>query len=134
VDFEKLFLRDDKIQDVILRPGDVIYISDNKKQVYVYGQVNKPGFVPLKEGADYTYYIEKAGGLGDRSNDSEIRVIKFRTREWLEPDEARIESGDYVYVPKLIKRDFAYDIDLVAKVASVVVSVITLALLIIQTQ
>lgn len=134
VDFEKLFVKGDNNQDVILRNGDIIYIADNKKQVYVYGQVNSPGYVPYIEGADYSFYIDKAGGFGERADESEVRVIKFKTREWLEPDDARIESNDFVYVPKIIKRDFAYDIDLIAKVASVIVSVITLALLVIQAQ
>jgi hypothetical protein len=61
-------------------------------------------------------------------------VIKFKTREWLEPDEAKIQSSDFVYVPRIIKRDFAYDIDLISKVAGVIVSVITLTLLVIQSQ
>jgi len=134
VDFNKLFKGGDKSQDVILRNGDIIYIADNKKQVYVYGQVNKPGFVPLKEGADFSYYIERAGGYGDRADESEVRVIKFKTREWLDPDDAKVESNDFIFVPKVLKRDFAYDIDLIAKVSSVIVSVITLALLIIQAQ
>jgi protein involved in polysaccharide export with SLBB domain len=134
VDFEKLFVKGDNNQDVILRDGDIIYIADNKKQVYVYGQVNRPGYVPYKEGADYNYYIDKAGGYGERADESEVRVIKFKTREWQEPEDAKVESNDFVYVPKIIKRDFAYDIDLIAKVASVIVSVITLALLVIQAQ
>jgi protein involved in polysaccharide export with SLBB domain len=134
VDFENLFLKGDKGQDVILRDGDIIYISDNRKQVFVYGQVNRPGYVPYKEGADCDYYIDKAGGYGERADEGDVRVIKFKTREWLDPDEAKVESSDFIYVPKIIKRDFAYDIDLIAKVASVIVSVITLALLVIQTQ
>lgn len=134
VDFEKLFKNGDVSQDVILQNGDIIYISDNKKQVFVYGQVNRPGFVPYKEGADYSYYIDKAGGYGERADEEEARVIKFKTREWLEPDDAKVESNDFIYVPKIIKRDFAYDIDLIAKVSSVIVSVITLALLVIQAQ
>jgi protein involved in polysaccharide export with SLBB domain len=134
IDFEKLFLGNDRSQDVTLRDQDVIYIADNKKQVYVYGQVNKPGYVPFKEGADYEYYIQNSGGLGERADEGEIRVIKFKTREWLDPDDAKIESNDFVYVPKIIKHDFAYDIDMVAKVSSVIVSVITLTLLVIQSQ
>ena len=63
-----------------------------------------------------------------------MRVIKFKTREWLDPDDAKVESNDFIFVPKILKRDFAYDIDLIAKVSSVIVSVITLALLIIQAQ
>lgn len=134
VDFEKLFIKGEKNQDVTLRDGDVIYVANNNKVVYVYGQVNKPGYIPYKEGADYNYYIDEAGGLGERADEGEIRVIKFKTREWLEPDDAKIESNDFIYVPKIIKRDFAYDIDIVAKVASVLVSIITLTLLVIQLQ
>ncbi len=133
VDFEKLSMGDNS-QDIILKDGDVIYIADNRKEVYVYGQVNKPGFVPYKEGADAQYYIDAAGGLGERADEDEIRVIKFKTREWLEPNEATIQSSDFVYVPRVIKRDFAYDIDLIAKVAGVIVSVVSLTLLVIQTQ
>ncbi len=133
VDFEKLY-EGDKSQDIILKNRDVIFIADNRKEVYVYGQVNKPGFVPFKEGADASYYIDAAGGYGERADKDEIRVIKFKTREWLEPDDATIQSSDFVYVPKVIKRDFAYDIDLISKVAGVIVSVITLTILVIQSQ
>jgi protein involved in polysaccharide export with SLBB domain len=133
VDFEKL-ANGDETQNVILHHGDIIYIGDNKKQVYVYGQVNKPGYVPYKEGADYTYYISAAGGLADRAEENEIRIIKFKTREWQEPGEAKIQSNDFIYVPKSIKHDFAYDIDLISKVASVIVSVVTLTLVVIQSQ
>jgi len=133
VDFEKLE-KGDNSQDIVLKNGDIVYIADNKKEVYVYGQVNRPGFVPYKEGADAQYYIDAAGGYGERADEDEIRVIKFKTREWLEPDEATIQSSDFVYVPRIIKRDFAYDIDLISKVAGVIVSVITLTLLVIQSQ
>jgi protein involved in polysaccharide export with SLBB domain len=133
VDFEKLE-KGDMSQDITLKNGDIIYIADNSKEVYVYGQVNRPGFVPFKEGANAQYYIDAAGGYGERADEEEVRVIKFKTREWLETDEAVIQSSDFVYVPRVIKRDFAYDIDLISKVASVVVSVITLTLLVIQSQ
>ena len=52
----------------------------------------------------------------------------------MEPENTKIQSNDFVYVPKVIKRDFSYDIDLIAKIAAVVGSVVTLALLIIQAQ
>ncbi len=133
VDFEKL-AKGDESQNVILHDKDIIYIGENKKQVYVYGQVTKPGFVPYKEGADCNYYIQEAGGFADRADLDEIRVIKFKTREWQEPGEANIQSNDFVYVPKILKRDFAYDIDLISKVASVIVSVVTLTLVVIQSQ
>lgn len=134
IDFEKVFKTGDESQDVTLLDKDLIIIGDNKKEVYVYGQVNKPGFVPFEKGADVSYYIDLAGGYGDRADESEVRVIKFKTREWIDPEDAKIESQDFIYVPKIIKHDFAYDIDLIAKVSSVLVSLITLTLLVIQAQ
>lgn len=134
VDFEKLLRKGDNSQDLNLLDGDLIFIGNDKKQVYVYGQVVNPGFVAFKPGADYQYYVNMAGGFADRADESEIRVIKFKSREWLDPDDAKIESDDFVYVPKIIKHDFAYDIDLIAKVSSVLVSIITLTLLVIQAQ
>ena len=134
IDFEKVFKNGDESQDITLLDKDIILIGDNKREVYVYGQVNKPGFVPYEKGADVSYYIDLAGGYGDRADESEVRVIKFKTREWIDPDDAKIESQDFIYVPKIIKHDFAYDIDLIAKVSSVLVSLITLTLLVIQAQ
>ena len=60
---EKLYKENDSTQNIILENRDVIYINDNKNIVYVYGQVSNEGFVPYKEGADYQYYIDKAGGF-----------------------------------------------------------------------
>ncbi len=134
IDFEKVFVQGDDSQDVTLLDKDIILIGNNKKEVYVYGQVNKPGYVSYIEGADFSYYIDLAGGYGDRADEGEVRVIKFKTREWLDPEDAKIESEDFIYVPKIIKHDFAYDIDLIAKVSSVLVSLITLTLLVIQAQ
>ena len=130
VDFEKLFKGGDKSQDVILRNGDIIYISDNKKQVYVYGQVNKPGYVPLKEGADFSYYIEKAGGLGQYA-DTPIMLIKARSRQWLEAGKpgVTITDGDYIWVPRTPTHSFNYYVGLAGRYLSIVASVATIYLL-----
>ena len=60
VDFDKLS-KGDNSQDITLKNGDIIYIADNKKEVYVYGQVNSPGFVPYKEGADSDITLMQRG-------------------------------------------------------------------------
>ena len=62
VDFEKLINQNDQSQNVILEDMDIIYINDDKKIVYVYGQVNNEGFVSYVAGKDFEYYIDKAGG------------------------------------------------------------------------
>jgi len=132
VDFEKLYLENDTSQNIVLEDKDVVYINDNKNIVYVYGQVGSEGFVPYKEGADYTYYIEKAGGYSLAADESNTRIIKFNTRGWYKPKDTKVGSGDFIYVPKETPAEFRESLTIVATMIGVVASVITTYLLIMQ--
>ncbi len=132
VDFEKLYLNNDSTQNIILEDKDVVYINDNKNIVYVYGQVENEGFVPYKEGADYSYYIEKAGGYSLAADEGNTRVIKFNTRGWYKPDDVKVGSGDFVYVPKETPAEFKESLTIVATMIGVVASILTTYLLIVQ--
>ncbi len=132
VDFEKLYKENDTTQNLILENRDVIYINDNKNIVYVYGQVLNEGFVPYKEGADYQYYIEKAGGYSLAADKGNTRVIKFNSRGWYKADETVVMSGDFVYVPKHTPSEFKESLTIIATMIGVVASVLTTYLLIVQ--
>jgi len=134
VDFEKLFKENDQTQNIILEDKDVIYINDNKKIVYVYGQVNNEGYVPLKEGADYEYYIEKAGGFALAADKSDTRVIKFNSRGWYKADDAKVMSGDFIYVPKKSPVEFSQIFTIIATTIGILASLITTYLLIKQNK
>jgi protein involved in polysaccharide export with SLBB domain len=134
VDFEKLFMYGDSSQNIILEDKDVIYINDDKKSVYVYGQVMNEGFVPFKEGADFEYYIEKAGGYSLAADDGNTRVIKLNSRGWYKPDKIQVLSGDFIYVPKKSPTEFRESLTIIATMIGVVASVITTYLLIKQNQ
>ena len=57
-------LRDTTARDnVILQPGDSVFIPEYLPSVKVIGAVNAPGSVLYKEGAGLGYYIEAAGGF-----------------------------------------------------------------------
>lgn len=130
IDFPKLYKDNDLSQNVILEDKDIIYVNDNKNIVYVYGQVNNEGYVPYKEGEDYMYYINKAGGFSLAAEEGNVRVIKFNSRGWYKPDDIEIQSGDFVYVPKVVKEEFKDVISVIAQVAGVVIGVITTFILI----
>lgn len=132
IDFEKLYNENDTTQNIILEDKDVVYINDNKNIVYVYGQVGSEGFIPFKEGADYQYYIEKAGGYSLAADEGKTRIIKFNTRGWYKPDNTKVGSGDFIYVPKKTPAEFRESLTIVATMIGVVASVITTYLLIIQ--
>ncbi|MBI2619507.1 MAG: SLBB domain-containing protein [Ignavibacteriales bacterium] len=132
VDFVGLLERNDKSQDIILKDGDIVFIPSSDKTVYVYGQVARPGFVAYKQGADIRFYIDQAGGYGEEANNGGTRIIKGKTREWLDPSLTTIEPGDYVWVPKDIRYPTGYYLNLVSQAASFISVVLSMTVIILQ--
>ncbi len=107
VDFEKLFLLNDKGQDVLLKRGDIIEIPAVRKTIDVSGQVNDPGAVSYKPGRDLDYYIAQAGGYNWNARKNRVRVIRGSTGQWLKPSKVkRLEPGDTIFVPEKPERDY----------------------------
>ena len=122
------------ISNYIVKSGDVIVVPAIRKSIYVFGQVAKPGYLPLVQGKDFRYYISEAGGMGELALEDEIMVIKGGSRYWISPYEQTVilEEGDYVYVPKVRLRSFrtyaaeyAIYIGMLASIATVILLVIT---------
>jgi polysaccharide export outer membrane protein len=131
-DFVKLFVEHDSTQDVVLQSDDIINISRKHQTVYIFGQVVLPGHIAFVEGKDVEYYIDKAGGFTDRARKGDMRVIKARTQQWLEPGKTSIEEGDYVWIPKEPDHPFAYYMTIASQAASVLSVVIGIGVLIVQ--
>lgn len=127
VDFEQLFVHNDATQDIILQSEDIIEIPSLKKTIYVFGQVVSPGHVVYVPRADVPYYVEKAGGFTDRARSGDIKIIKARTKQWLDPDETTIEDGDYIWVPKEIERPFIYYTTIVSHLATILSAIVGIA-------
>ncbi len=132
VDFEKLFLHNEKSQDIILQDGDYIQIPSVKRTVYIFGQVLKPGHIQYTEAGTIDYYISKCGGLTDAARKCDIKIIKSKTMQWLDPDETTVGEGDYIWVPKKIERSFSYYTTVLSQTASIFSVVIGMAIVIIQ--
>jgi protein involved in polysaccharide export with SLBB domain len=132
VDFQKLFVQKDTIQDVVLHTGDRIVVPSKLKTIYVFGQVAIPGDVPFVEGRDASYYINAAGGYTDDARRGDMMIIKRATHQWLVPSETTIEEGDQVWVPKKPERTFAYYMTVFSQTAAVITAAVSIALLAIQ--
>lgn len=130
VDFEKLFNHNDESQDVLLEDGDIVYINDNKNIVYVFGAVNSEGYIKFEEGKDYEYFIEKAGGYGLGADEGNTRIIKFNSRGWYKPSQTKVESGDFIYVPKNQRESFKDTMTLIGVIVGIVGTIITSYILI----
>ncbi len=133
VDFTKIADTSSNVSDYIVSDGDVIIIPPKEKTVYVFGQVAEPGKVNYVAGRDFEYYIKEAGGKGEYARD-DIMLIKSVTKEWIPADEenAVIEEGDYIYVPRSLSRSFNYYVKNTSIFLSIVGSLATIALLVVN--
>ena len=132
VDFTSLFLRNDESKDVYVRDGDQIVIASNQKTIYVFGQVVHPGHVVYVSGKSFDFYVSLAGGYTEYARSGDTRIIKAITKQWLKPDETTIDEGDYVWVPKEPYRPFAYYMQLYGQLFSIIGTVVTLVVLVVQ--
>ena len=129
-DFTDLIQRNDTSKDILLRDGDIVSIPPQRTTVYVFGQVLHPGHVFYVAGKDYEYYVDQAGGYTDYALKGDIKIVKAKSQQWVDPSETTIEEGDYVWVPKEIYRSFSYYVTLYSQILGIVGTVATLYLLI----
>lgn len=134
IDFTKVLLQDSEEGNNIISDGDMIVIPKREELVYVFGQVANPGYVTYQKQKDHNYYLAKAGGVGKNAQD-QVKIIKGNSYNWLEASEKiPINAGDFIYVPKDVPRPFEYYMKNIGTVASIVGSVATIILLIIQSR
>jgi mannose-6-phosphate isomerase-like protein (cupin superfamily) len=121
-------------KEFIVRDGDLVIIPEKPRHVQMLGYIKKPGALVHKEGKDYRYYIDLAGGLGEFAIEDEIMVIKGGTQEWVSPVEQQvtIEPGDIIYIPRELNRSFAWQVSEYAGYFSIIGNIATLILLLTQ--
>jgi hypothetical protein len=130
VDFTKLFDEDSDDGKFIVKNFDVIYIPTKNNLVYIYGQVNSPGYLNYFPNKNFDYYLKQAGGIGETAAD--IYIIKGQSRSWISatdyPD-TKIEPGDYIWVSKQTPRTFWWHVEQAARITAIIGSVATVLLL-----
>jgi protein involved in polysaccharide export with SLBB domain len=134
VNFNKISDSNSIDGNFIVKTGDFIMIPEMVELVYVFGQVNSPGYVKFQKGEHFDYYLRQAGGLGITAK-SDIYLIKGKTRSWVHVDKDAkidIEASDYIWVPKKPVRYFSYYLQQVGTFTSIVGGVATLILLLFQ--
>jgi len=134
IDFAKVMEDSSQEGDFIVRDKDFVFVPEKVDLIYVYGQVNNPGYVQFREGEMADYYLKKAGGIAESAKGT-IYLIKGKSRSWAQISDARyatIEVGDFIWVPKRLPRDFDYYLVRVGSVASILAVVVSLLVLVIK--
>jgi len=73
VDFPKVFASTGAQEDFVLQNGDSIWV-DRAPQVYIYGEVNRPGAQVLLRDTTLLQALATAGGLTQRGTERGVRV------------------------------------------------------------
>ncbi|MBR1940227.1 MAG: SLBB domain-containing protein [Bacteroidaceae bacterium] len=75
IDLEEALNNKGGYADIVLREGDVIYIPEMNNTVKISGTVMYPNTVTYKNGEGLSYYINQAGGYGNRAKKSKVYVV-----------------------------------------------------------
>lgn len=95
-------LRDpDQMKRVTLFDGDRLQIPKNDGTVFVFGQVNNPGYYAFIENQTISEYIGDAGSFALAAEPERIFIIKSGTYSWYREGEATIEPGDLIFVDRI---------------------------------
>ena len=85
-------------EDIELVDGDHLIIPRNNRTVRVSGDVRSTNTVAYKEKKDYKYYIDQAGGFGDRARKSKVYIV-YQNGTIAKASKSKIEPGCEVVVP-----------------------------------
>lgn len=121
-------------QDILLREGDVIVVPFENNTIKISGEVNHPISINYEEGKRLTYYIDHAGGYGNKAKKSSIYAVYSnggvkRIRKHSSKD---IQPGCEIVVPTKFSAKSMSTSEIialssgVASLASVVVALLTM--------
>ena len=85
-------------EDIELVDGDRLIIPRYNRTVRVSGDVRSTNTVAYKEKKDYKYYIDQAGGFGDRAKKRKVYIV-YQNGTIAKASKAKIEPGCEVIVP-----------------------------------
>lgn len=91
--------------DLVLREGDRIIIPEYNGTVKISGDVLFPNTVSYEKGKSVSYYIDQAGGWGNRAKKSKIYVIYMNGTVAKVGRGTKVRPGCEIVVPSKQKKD-----------------------------
>ena len=92
-------------EDLVLREGDQLYIPRYNGTVKISGDVMYPNTVVYEKGRRPSYYIDQAGGWGNRAKKSRTFIVYMNGKVARVAHHAKVQPGCEIVVPSKPKRD-----------------------------
>ena len=103
VDLPTLFAAGGHERNLLVRNGDVVWV-DRQPQVYISGEVQRPGPMRLERSMTLMQALATGGGLTQRGTEKGIRIHRRSAEgsvQVITPGlDDRVQDGDVVYVPE----------------------------------
>lgn len=113
--------------DITVREGDRLIIPEYNPTVRVSGNVMFPNTVSYSAGEDYKYYVNKAGGFGNRAKKSKTYIVYQNGMVSQVGHGTKVEPGCEIVVPTKAKNK-TFDWTNLATIGSSMASLATLIL------
>ena len=101
IDLPSLFADSQRNKDIEILNGDAIWI-DRARQVYIYGEVQRPGAMRLERGMTLMQALATGGGTTQRGTEKGIRIHRRdasgQVQQLQAPMETPLQDGDVVFV------------------------------------
>jgi len=104
IDLEQALAHPGSDADLVLREGDVIRVPEYNSTVKISGDVMYPNSVTYEKGKRAGWYIDQAGGWGNRAKKSHTYIIYMNGKVGRVGHNAKIEPGCEIVVPSKPKR------------------------------
>jgi len=101
VDLPRLFGAGNASEDIVVAPGDTVWV-DRAPQVYMYGEIQKPGVMRLERGMTVMQAVAASGGATPRGTLKGLKVTRRGAdgkMQTVEPSmEDTLKDGDVVFI------------------------------------
>jgi len=105
IDVTAMFMSTQEVDDPLMLPGDVIYVH-RAPQVYIYGEVQRPGVFRLERNMTVMQALAEGGGLTARGTQRHVRVHRRGADGQIHEIEPKLDDlvqpDDVVYVRESI--------------------------------
>ncbi len=99
IDLEKALANPGSTYDVVMQPGDVLFVPEMQSTVKIDGEVMFPNAVVYVPGKKLDYYVDQAGGYGHQAKKGKAYIVYMNGSVARAKRNTPIEPGCQIVVP-----------------------------------